>query len=142
MTTQIHQAPAPPPGSDVMSALRQAVPGPGQPARMLPALAYTSPEVLAWERRHLLAGSWTCLGRLTELLPAATGEDGRPTTQSAVMVGDVPALLVRDEERLRMFANTCRACAVTSSPPTRPPASSTGTTPETNRRSPARTASV
>jgi len=68
---------------------------------MLPALAYTSPEVLAWEVRHLYAGSWTCLGRLDELLP-----DG--TTHRSVMVGDVGALLTRAGDRLQMFANTCR----------------------------------
>ena len=28
-------------------------------ATMLPAIAYTSAEVLAWERRHLFAGTWT-----------------------------------------------------------------------------------
>src|SRR6478736_3873632 len=77
---------------------------------MLPATAYTSDEVLAWERRHLYAGTWTCLGRLDELLPDDL--EGRPATQRAVMVGDVSALLTRNRdgagERLRMFANTCR----------------------------------
>ena len=28
--------------------------------QMLPAAAYTSDAVLAWERRHLYAGGWTC----------------------------------------------------------------------------------
>ena len=74
---------------------------------MLPASAYTSDEVLAWERRHLFAGGWTCLGRLDELLPGAL-EDGKPATQRAVMVGDVAALLTSDAGRVRMFANTCR----------------------------------
>lgn len=74
---------------------------------MLPAAAYTSEEVLAWERRHLFAGGWTCLGRLDELLPAAL-DDGRPATQRALMVGDVAALLTRAAEGVRMFANTCR----------------------------------
>jgi Rieske 2Fe-2S family protein len=64
---------------------------------MLPAEAYTSPDVLAWELRHLYAGSWTCLGRRDEL-----------ATQQAVRVGDVGALLVLDGDRVRMFANTCR----------------------------------
>ena len=72
---------------------------------MLPAAAYTSAEVLAWERRHLFAGTWTCLGRLDELLPDA---GDKPVTQRAVMVGDVSALLTRDGQSLRMFANTCR----------------------------------
>jgi Rieske 2Fe-2S family protein len=73
---------------------------------MLPASAYTSAEVLAWDRRHLFAGGWTCLGRLDELLPADL--DGRSATQRAVLVGDVAALLTRDGARVRMFANTCR----------------------------------
>ena len=47
---------------------------------MLPAEAYTSPEVLAWERRHLFAGSWTCLGRVDDLLRRRR----RPVTQRAV----------------------------------------------------------
>ena len=39
---------------------------------MLPAVAYTSPDVLAWERRQVFAGTWACLGRLDELLPEGT----------------------------------------------------------------------
>ena len=78
----------------------------GPVTRMLPAVAYTSEEVLAWERRHLFAGTWTCLGRLDELLPDGPG---KPTTQRAAMVGDVPVLLTRDPGgEVRMFANTCR----------------------------------
>ena len=33
-------------------------------SRMLPAQAYTDPAVLAWERRHLFADTWTCVGRV------------------------------------------------------------------------------
>ena len=77
------------------------------PPRMMPALAYTSDEVLAWERRHVFAGTWTCLGRLDELLPPAA-DGAKPVLQRAVVVGDVSTLLVRDGEVLRMFANTCR----------------------------------
>jgi Rieske 2Fe-2S family protein len=69
--------------------------------RMMPAERYTSPDVLAWERRHLFAGTWTCLGRLDELLAEGV-------TQRAVVVGDVPVLLVRDGATVRSFANTCR----------------------------------
>ncbi|MBZ5738697.1 aromatic ring-hydroxylating oxygenase subunit alpha [Nocardioides mangrovi] len=71
----------------------------GKVPAMLPAAAYTSEEVLAWERRHVFAGGWTCLGRVDELLT---------DTQRAVMVGDVAALLTRDGSTVRMFANTCR----------------------------------
>jgi Rieske 2Fe-2S family protein len=92
---------------DVPDAVRAATPLEGQPERMLPGEAYTSPDVLTWEQRHLFAGSWTCLGRLSELFPTAA----KPVTQQAVVIGDVPALLVRDPHEsasLRMFANTCR----------------------------------
>jgi glycine betaine catabolism A len=34
---------------------------------MLPASAYTSDAVFAWEQRHLFAGSWTCVGRVGEV---------------------------------------------------------------------------
>ena len=71
------------------------------PVTMLPAEKYTSEEVLAWERRHLFAGTWTCLGRVAELLEP-------PVKQRALVVGDVPALLVQDGDVVRMFANTCR----------------------------------
>ncbi|TDV54887.1 Rieske 2Fe-2S family protein [Actinophytocola oryzae] len=67
---------------------------------MLPARAYTAPEVLAWERRHLFAGTWTCAGRLDELL----GDH----TQRAVTAGDIPVLLTRHGESVTAFANTCR----------------------------------
>jgi len=71
--------------------------------QMLPAEAYTSDEVLEWERRHLYAGGWTCLGRVDDLFPAESG-----LTQRAVMVGDVSCLVVRAGDEVRMFANTCR----------------------------------
>ena len=48
---------------------------------MLPAAAYTSEEVLAWERRHFFAGGWTCLGRLDELLPADVEGRRRPSVR-------------------------------------------------------------
>jgi Rieske 2Fe-2S family protein len=73
------------------------------PERMLSAECYISPEILDWERRHLFAGGWTCLGRLDDLFPPA-----QRLTQRAVVAGDVPVLLVRDDAGLRMFANTCR----------------------------------
>src|SRR5213078_3900520 len=78
-----------------------AVLAPFGSSRMLPGAAYTSDEVLAWERRHLFAGAWTCLGRAGEVLA-----DG--TTQRAVTAGDVGVLLTVAGERLRGFANVCR----------------------------------
>ncbi len=74
-------------------------------ATMLPAAAYTDPDVLRWERRHLFAGSWLCLGRTDEL--ARDGE-GEPLTQRAVLAGDVGVLLTFDAGAPRAFANTCR----------------------------------
>jgi len=67
----------------------------------LPAVAYLSGEVLAWERRHFLEGSWFCLGR--------SGELASPGDQRAAAVGDDGVLLVRGQDgRLRGFFNTCR----------------------------------
>ncbi len=100
-------------------------------ATMLPALAYTSSAVLAWERRHLFAATWSCAGREEDL----RGQDAAGSTtgtQRAIRVGDVGVLLTwadatsrraaapaseptsvpspEPERRphLRAFANTCR----------------------------------
>ena len=72
-------------------------------SRMLPAAAYTSPSVLAWEQRHLFAGTWTCVGRESEL---RAGPDG-PARQRALVVGDVPVLLTWPDGQVRAWANTC-----------------------------------
>lgn len=70
-------------------------------ARTLPAAAYTSAEVLAWERERFFEGSWVCVGR-----GSALGEVG---DQTAVQVGSEGVLLVRDADRiLRGFFNVCR----------------------------------
>jgi glycine betaine catabolism A len=67
---------------------------------MLPAQAYTDDAVLAWERRHLFAAAWTCLGRKDELADS---------THRATTVGDVAVLLTFDElGTIRAFANVCR----------------------------------
>jgi Rieske 2Fe-2S family protein len=71
---------------------------------MLPAAAYSSDEVFAWERRHLFAGGWACLGRVDEL---SAGDDGERLTHRAVEVGDVGILLTFDRG-VRAFANVCR----------------------------------
>jgi Rieske 2Fe-2S family protein len=70
-------------------------------ARTLPAEAYTSPEVLAWERRHFFEGSWVCVGRAAAL--------ASPGDQAAVRIGEEGVLLVRDGRGvLRAFHNVCR----------------------------------
>jgi len=88
--------PAPVPAEALEPALR-----PFGESTMLPAVAYLSPEVLAWERRHFFAATWSCLGRADELL---AGDD----TQRALVVGDVPVLLAAADNGMRAFANTCR----------------------------------
>ncbi len=78
-------------------------------SKMLPAEAYTSEGVFAWEQRHLYAGTYTCVGRERDL--RAPDADGRALTQRAVMVGDVHVLLTwsgQGTAQIRAFANTCR----------------------------------
>ncbi len=67
---------------------------------MLPAEAYTAPAVLDWERRHLFAGGWLCLGRTAELRAGVE--------QRALAAGDVGVLLTFGAEGARAFANVCR----------------------------------
>jgi len=90
---------------DDMTNVRDLAPTEGRElVQMLPAEAYTSEEVLDWERRHVFAGGWTCLGRVADLFPPESG-----LTQRAVMVGDISCLVAQDAGgELRMFANTCR----------------------------------
>jgi len=86
--------------AELATALADLPDGDESARTMLPAAAYTSPDVLAWERRHLFAGTWTCVGREDELRA-----DG---SQRAVVAGDVSVLLTWADETLRAFANTCR----------------------------------
>jgi phenylpropionate dioxygenase-like ring-hydroxylating dioxygenase large terminal subunit len=72
--------------------------GPFGYSRMLPGAAYTSPDVLAWERRYLFARAWTCAGRLP----------GPEVTQWAATAGDVGVLLTTGGPGVRGFANVCR----------------------------------
>src|SRR4051812_9358278 len=90
-------------GDGMTDVSHLAPPADRELVQMLPAAAYTSDEVLAWERRHLYAGAWSCLGRVTDLFPA---DDA--LTQRQVVVGDVSCLVIRDGARLRLLANTCR----------------------------------
>jgi Rieske 2Fe-2S family protein len=70
-------------------------------SRMLPAAAYTSDEVLAWEEEHLFARSWVCAGRADDL--------AAPGTQRALRVGRDGVLVVRRGDRdWAAFANVCR----------------------------------
>jgi Rieske 2Fe-2S family protein len=70
-------------------------------ARTLPAEAYTSEAVLAWERDRFFEGSWVCAGRAAELM--------QPGDQTALRVGGEGVLLVRGTDgELRGFFNVCR----------------------------------
>jgi Rieske 2Fe-2S family protein len=67
----------------------------------LPAEAYTSPEVFAWEAANFFEQTWVCVGRSVDL--AAPGD------RKAVRVGSEGVLLVRDTSGdLRGFFNVCR----------------------------------
>jgi Rieske 2Fe-2S family protein len=81
--------------------LLQRVLQPLQSARTLPGVAYVAPAVFGWERRHVIEGSWFCVGRGDGLTS--------PGDQRAVRIGSTGILLVRgDDGRLRGFFNACR----------------------------------
>jgi glycine betaine catabolism A len=66
----------------------------------LPPGAYRSSELFAWEQRHLLGGSWLCVGRGAEL---------DVHEQRALVAGGEGVLLTRnDDGRARAFHNVCR----------------------------------
>jgi phenylpropionate dioxygenase-like ring-hydroxylating dioxygenase large terminal subunit len=70
-------------------------------SRTLPAEAYLSEEVFAWEEEHLFEGGWVCLGRADSL--------AEPGDQKAFRVGREGILLVRDRSgTLNGFFNVCR----------------------------------
>jgi Rieske 2Fe-2S family protein len=70
-------------------------------ARTLPAAAYISDEVLAWEWNRFFEGSWVCVGRSSVL--------SRSGDQTAVRIGSEGILLVRDGNGiLQGFFNACR----------------------------------
>ncbi len=70
-------------------------------ARMLPAAAYLDEAVLAWERDHLFAATWMCLGRADMV--------DRPGRQVAVAAGPSSVLVARDGGGvLQVVANVCR----------------------------------
>jgi Rieske 2Fe-2S family protein len=76
---------------------------------MLPAVAYTGEDVYAWERRHVFAGGWTCLGRVGELTGSGDAAGSvAALTHRAIEVGDVGVLLTATDGGLRAFANVCR----------------------------------
>jgi glycine betaine catabolism A len=70
-------------------------------SRTLPAEAYRSAELFAWEQQHLFAGSWVCLGRSAGLV--ASGQ------VRGVEVGGESVAISRDRlGELRAFSNVCR----------------------------------
>jgi Rieske 2Fe-2S family protein len=70
-------------------------------ARTLPARAYLSDAVLAWERRQFFDSTWVCAGRSSTM--------AEPGDQRAVRLGTEGVLLVRgDHGALNAFSNVCR----------------------------------
>jgi Rieske 2Fe-2S family protein len=69
--------------------------------RTLPADAYTSPDVLAWEQENVFRGGWVCVGRSDELLSAGQVR--------AIEIGGEGVLLTKDSDGvLRAYSNVCR----------------------------------
>ncbi|GIF74071.1 aromatic ring-hydroxylating oxygenase subunit alpha [Asanoa siamensis] len=87
-------------GAPIEPSALEAALRPFGASTMLPAAAYVATDVLAWEQRHLFAGSWVALGR-TALLAEAGNQHART-------VGDVGVLVTFDDSTPRAFANVCR----------------------------------
>jgi len=67
----------------------------------LPAAAYVSDDVFAWEKRAFFEDGWVCVGRASELAD--------PGAMKAVAIGRESVLLVRDDSgALNGFFNVCR----------------------------------
>jgi len=70
-------------------------------ARLLPARTYHDPEILAWERDHIVRRDWVLVGR-EEDVP-------EPTSFKLVEVDDEPVIIVRGRDGvIRAFYNVCR----------------------------------
>jgi Rieske 2Fe-2S family protein len=83
------------------AALRRCLGSFPSEARTLPAEAYVSHDVFAWEQEAFFERSWVCVGR--------SGDLGAPGDQRAAKVGNEAILLVRGrDDMLRGFFNTCR----------------------------------
>jgi Rieske 2Fe-2S family protein len=66
----------------------------------LPTEAYRSQAVYDWETTRFFAGTWSCLGRLDDLLG--------PGQVRGVRVGGESVLLSREDDEVRGFSNVCR----------------------------------
>jgi phenylpropionate dioxygenase-like ring-hydroxylating dioxygenase large terminal subunit len=100
MTTATAAAPRVQPPIEGSELHRVLAPSLGE-CRTLPAEAYLSEGVLAWERDRFFERSWVCVGRTADL--AAPGD------QRAVRAGTEGILLVRGQDGvLHGFYNTCR----------------------------------
>jgi len=81
-----------------VAELQATISGSGQ---MLPAAAYTDPDVLAWENSHFFVAGWVCIGRSDDM--------AEPGDRRAYAIGDESVLVVRGADgTLRGFFNTCR----------------------------------
>ena len=66
----------------------------------LPTEAYRSQAVYDWETTRFFAGTWSCLGRIDDLLG--------PGQVRGVRVGGESVLLSREDDEVRGFSNVCR----------------------------------
>lgn len=83
-----------------LAAVRVAT-APSGEGMTMPAEAYISPDVYAWEQTNFFEASWVCVGRSSELVT--------PGDQKAVAIGSEGILLVRDNSgELKAFFNVCR----------------------------------
>ena len=89
------------PPAPIDPAAIAAILAPFGSSRTMPAEAYRSPELFAWEQAEIFGRTWTCVGRLDDL--------AQPGQLRAVTVAGEEVLLARDPDgTTRGFSNVCR----------------------------------
>lgn len=70
-------------------------------SRTLPAEAYRSADLLAWELEHIFGAGWICLGRVDDLLAPGQVRGVDLDTESVLLTRDAAG-------EIRAFSNVCR----------------------------------
>jgi len=85
----------------LLSNLSALAATPFEQATILPPEFYTSPKILALEKKHLFAAEWQCPGRAADI--------PNPGDYITYEIGGEPIFIIRGKDgSIRAFSNTCR----------------------------------